>query len=51
MNWEYIPSGYSTRYEYNRAQERKRKLRDRIVNAVTLIIFFAVYIIAGVLEP
>lgn len=51
MNWEYIPSGYSTRYEYNRAQERKRKCRDRIVNAVTLIIFFAVYIIAGVLEP
>lgn len=51
MKWEYIPSGYSTRYEYNRAQERKRKWRDRIVNAVTLIIFFAVYIIAGVLEP
>ena len=51
MNWEYIPSGYSTRYEYNRAQERKRKWRDRIVNAVTLIIFFAVHIIAGVLEP
>ena len=40
-----------TRYEYNMAQERKRKWRDRIVNAVTLIIFFAVYIIAGVLEP
>ena len=51
MTWEYIPSGYSTRYEYNRAQERKHKWRNRIVNAVTLIIFFAVYIIAGVLEP
>lgn len=51
MKWEYIPSGYSTRYEYNRAQERKRKWRDRIVNAVAIISFFAVYIIAGVLEP
>lgn len=51
MKWEYIPSGYSTRYEYNMAQERKRKWRARIVNAVALIIFFAVYIIAGVLEP
>lgn len=51
MKWEYIPSGYSTRYEYNLAQERKRKWRDRIVNAVAIIIFLAVYIIAGTLEP
>lgn len=51
MKWEFIPSGYSTRYEYDKAQERKRKWRDRIVNAVTFIIFLAVYIIAGELEP
>ena len=51
MKWEYIPSGYSTRYEYNRAQERKRKWRDQVVNAAAIIIFLAVYIIAGVLEP
>lgn len=51
MKWEYIPSGYSTRYDYNLAQERKRKWRDRIVNAVAIIIFLAVYIIAGTLEP
>ena len=51
MNWEYIPSGYSTRYEYNRAQERNRKWRDRITNAVALIVFIAVYVIASALEP
>lgn len=50
MKWEFIPSGYSTRYEYNKAQERKRKWRDRIVNAVAFVIFLAVYIIVGELE-
>ena len=51
MKWEYIPNGYSTRYEYNKVQVRRAKWRDRIVNAVTFIIFLAVYIIAGELEP
>lgn len=44
MKLEYVPKGY-------KSQVWKRKWRDRIVNAVTVIIFLAVYIIAGQLEP
>lgn len=51
MKFEYIPAGYKSWYDYNKAIARKRKWRDRIVNLVTIIIFLAVYIIAGQLEP
>lgn len=50
MKCEYIPRGYSSWYEYNKAKAQRSKWLDRIQAVATVIILVGVHCVCSYIE-
>lgn len=50
MKYEYLPKGYNSWYQYQKAMRRRRKVVDAIGTAFTFILLVGAYALVGYME-
>ena len=50
MKYEYVPRGYNSWYQYQKAMRRRKKVVDAIVTVFTLILLVGAFSLVGYME-